>query len=171
MLTGLLPHAGNDRVVLNGPSIQIGALTASGDAATFTLPTATITIEENFDRDQVGAAVQGSVSVFPGVDVGFYEDRINFLGPEVGDFAGINPHWLDLATEGGVSDSQHVRIGLLAHDQGDDYPDPFDPAGNNTLDGIATKIANAINANYNPDFPNPNPVSYTHLTLPTKRIV
>jgi len=157
LLTGLRPHAGNNRIAINGPAIQIGALNASVDAATFTLPTATITIEEDFDRDQVGTAVQGSVSVFPGVDVGFYEDRINFLGPEVGDFAGINPHWLDLATEGGVSDPQHVRIGLLAHDQGDDYPDPFDPAGNNTLDGIATKIANAINANYNPDFPNPNP--------------
>ena len=157
LLTGLLSNPGNNRIAINGPSVQIGALTASADAATFTSPTATITVEENFDRDQVGTAVQANVSVFPGVDVGFYEDRINFLGPEVGDFAGIAPHWLDLSTEGGVSDPQNVRIGLLAHDQGDDYADPFDPNGINTLDGIATKIANAINANYNPNFPNANP--------------
>ena len=114
-------------------------------------------MEEDFNRDDVGVAVQGAVSVFPGVDVGFYEDRISFLGPEVGDFRGVDPHWIDVATEGGVSDIQHVRVGLLAHDQGDDFIDPFDPAGANTLDGIATKIANAINSNYNPNFPNPNP--------------
>ena len=157
LTTGLLPHSGGDRIVINGPGALIGASTVSTDALTFTLPTATVVVEENFNRDDVGIAVQGAVSVFPGVDVGFYEDRISFLGPEVGDFRGVDPHWIDVATEGGVSDIQHVRVGLLAHDQGDDFIDPFDPAGANTLDGIATKIANAINSNYNPNFPNPNP--------------
>ena len=156
LTTGLLAKSGNDRVVINGP-VNIGASTADTNALTFELPISTIAVEENFNRDDVGAAVQASVSVFPAVDVGFYEDRINFLGPETGDFSGIAPHWIDLATEGGVSDIQHVRVGLLAHDQGSDYPDPFDPTGNNTLDGIATKISDAINANYNPNFPNPNP--------------
>lgn len=157
LTTGLLPHSGGNRIVINGPGALIGASTVSTDALTFSLPTATVAVEENFNRDDVGAAVQGAVSVFPGVDVGFYEDRISFLGPEVGDFRGVDPHWIDVATEGGVSDTQHVRVGLLAHDQGDDFIDPFDPAGANTLDGIAKKIANAINSNYNPNFPNPNP--------------
>ncbi len=155
--TGYLPHVGNDRVVINGQGVGGPTSTANADALTFTFPTSTITVEENFDRDQVGTQVQASVSVFPGVDVGFYEDRINFLGPETGDFSGIAPHWIDLATESGVSDPQHIGIGLLAHDQGDDYVDPFDVTGTNILDGIATKIATAINSNYNPLFPNPNP--------------
>lgn len=155
--TGLTAHVGNDRVTINGPMIDIGTLVAAPTAASLELPT-TIAVEESFDRDEIGAEVQSTVSVFPGFDVGFYEDRINFLGAEIGDFSGVAPRWLDLATEGGISDPQHIRIGLLAHDQGSDYADPFDP--NNppgTLDGIASKIADAINANYNPDFPNPNP--------------
>ncbi|MBT4011407.1 MAG: hypothetical protein HOF15_03725, partial [Planctomycetaceae bacterium] len=146
LTTGWHSHVGGDRVVVNGPQIDIGAITANPLAATFQFPTGVIDVEEPFDRDLIGTAVQAEVSAFPGFDVGVYEDRINFLGAEIGDFRGVAPRWIDLVTEGGVSDPQHVGIQLLAHDEGADYVSPFNPP--TVLDGIATKLANAINANY-----------------------
>ncbi len=148
--TGWHSHLGGDRVVVNGPQIEIGASTANSLAATLQFPTGVIDVEEPFDRDLIGEAVQAEVSAFPGFDVGFYEDRINFLGAEIGDFRGVAPRWIDLVTEGGVSDPQHVGIQLLAHDEGADFVSPFilPPLPPTILDGIATKLANAINANY-----------------------
>ena len=153
--TGIHSHVGGDRVVLNGPLVSLGAITTSPLAATLDMPDDTIIVEETWDRDQIGTAVQAVISAFPGFDLGFYEDRINFLGAETGDFRGVDPRWVDLFTEGGASDPQNVAIQLLAHDEGADYTSPFNPPA--ILDGIATKIANAINANYNPNFPNVNP--------------
>ena len=60
--TGLTAHVGNDRVTINGPMIDIGTLVAAPTAASLELPT-TIAVEESFDRDQIGAAVQSTVSV------------------------------------------------------------------------------------------------------------
>ncbi|MEC9095643.1 MAG: hypothetical protein VX776_03360, partial [Planctomycetota bacterium] len=148
--TGYIAHRGNDRIAIIGPETLSGfggfSTTALPAAAEFDNPLL-VEAEEHWDRDQVAISVQALSNITP-FEIGAKGDRLNFLGAEVGDFSGVTP-WIDQLSSGGVA-QQSVNIGLLAHDEGRDYADPFDlnvpPA---ILDGIATKIADAINGFFN----------------------
>ena len=145
---GFTSIRGNTRVAIIGSVDNLfGTTNASNDALEVETEVFAVSVEEIFNRDQMGDAVETVFLNQPGITAGWDGDRINFLGAQTGDFSGMQARWFDHNTSG-ISDPQHIQIGLLAQDQAADYLDGVleDPAVNRQ--GIASKIAEAINQAY-----------------------
>jgi len=145
---GFTAIRGNARVAIVGSVDNLsGFTTASSNALEVETEVFAVAVEETFNRDEMGDVVETVFLNQPAIIAGWHGDRINFLGAETGDFSGMQNRWIDHNTSG-ISNSQHIQVGLLAQDQAAGYVDDVQEDPGVNRQGIASKIAQAINDAY-----------------------